>query len=212
MSKRNEVSLEDILNEYVDSEQTPTYEALNKWIRLYPQFKTELTEFTANWTLMNELPPASEAKVVDKATLVLRGMSVFENRLHSHRNQAQNQSNKIKGLLAEGARLGLTIDQLSNACRLSLPIVRKLDQRLISFPSIPHQAIDCLSKEIKRSPAVVADYLKQSMTLAKGAAYRSRAAPKVPAEPQNFFDAIKQDSTIKEQERNYWLSLIPKEK
>lgn len=212
MSKIKEVSLEDVLNEYVDSERTPTYEALNKWIRLYPQFKTELTEFTANWTLMNELPPVSEAKGIDKATLVLRCMSVFENRLHTLRNPTQNQSKKIKGLLAEGLRLGLTIDQIAEDCRLSVAIVRQLDQRLISFYSIPHQVIDCLSKEIKCNPLVVADYLKRPMTLLEGAKYRSRAAPKLPAEPQNFFDAVQKDSTIKEQDRNYWLSFTPEKK
>jgi len=212
MSKVSEASLEDVLNEYVDCERTPTYEALNKWIQQYPQFKTDLTEFTANWTLMNELPPASEVKAVDKTTLVLRGMSVFENRLHCLRSQSQSESRKIKGLLAEGLRQGLTITQMAVDCRLSVPIVRKLDQRLISFRSIPNQVIDCLSKEIKCNPIVVADYLKQPMTLAKGAEYRSKEAPKLPAEPQDFFDAIQNDVTIKAQERSYWLSLTPEKK
>ena len=56
------INLEDVLDAYVSEVQTPSHAALVEWIRRYPQFAQELTDFTVAWIRMETLPPASSAK------------------------------------------------------------------------------------------------------------------------------------------------------
>ena len=76
--------LGDVLNEYVASELHPSYSSLEKWIRKFPEYKEELTEFTAAWSPMEDLPPPNNIKEVDQDTLLRRAMSIVDGRLHAH--------------------------------------------------------------------------------------------------------------------------------
>lgn len=203
-------SLENVLNDYMVSEPVPNHASLKEWIKRYPQYKKELTDFVVSWSLMNELPADTAAKAVDQDTLVLRAISIAENHLHALRAQSNKAGRSIKGLLVEGKRLGFSIHAFANYCELSAAIVRKLDQRLISYSSIPQAAIEKLADAIKNSPAVISEYLKGPMKLAPDNRYSSKGAPKLPTEPEDFFNAIRSDPTMNEQWRSYWLSYDPR--
>ena len=203
-------TLEEVLNAYIAEASSPTHSALKQWTKRYPQYEKELIDFTVNWILMNELPSASDAESVDETTLVLRAMSVVQNRLHTLRTQSQKKKDKIAGLLTEGNRLGLSIQQMADYCELSVVIVKKLDQRLIDYKSIPAVVVNCIAKELRFAPPIVSEYLQLTATRAKGARYSARAAPKLPAERENFFDAIRSDPTLDEKRRIHWLALDPR--
>ena len=81
--REKKIPLEDVLNDYVSTEQNPSHEGLKKWIQQYPEYKRELTEFTVNWSLMEHLPHVLEPHEVNQETLVLRAMSIVEDRLHA---------------------------------------------------------------------------------------------------------------------------------
>lgn len=53
-------TLDDVLNEYMASEEKPSHAALVRWIALYPRFEKELTDFTVAWSLQEALPPHPE--------------------------------------------------------------------------------------------------------------------------------------------------------
>ncbi len=134
-------TLEDILNAYVASTSAPSHASLAEWIRLYPQYERELTEFTVSWSVIESLPP-SKSEDVDEDTLVLRGMSIVQNILHEHK-QAQQSRDKaaIDGILKEGTFHGLSIQQIAERSQLSLVLVRKLDRRLTIMNPLPLPAI-----------------------------------------------------------------------
>src|SRR5258707_8977583 len=76
--------LEDVLQAYALAEPSPSYDALSDWIRRYPQFERELTEFTASWTIMQVVPSSSQSEERgDEDRFVLRAMSILENVLHA---------------------------------------------------------------------------------------------------------------------------------
>ena len=82
MNKPNRIErLEDVLDAFVASDVNPN-EALDEWIRCYPEYEQELTDFAVSWSLMRSLPPAPDAEEVDEDTLVLEGMSIVQNLLH----------------------------------------------------------------------------------------------------------------------------------
>ena len=49
--------LEDVLDAYVASDVGPN-SPLDEWLRSYPEFEREITDFAASWSLMKSLPPA----------------------------------------------------------------------------------------------------------------------------------------------------------
>lgn len=199
-------SLGDVLNDYIASEPNPSHAALNRWIRRYPEYKKELTEFTVNWSLMEHLPPSAKAVEVDQETLVLRAMSIVEDRLHSLGLRKRKAKPEITNLLAEARRQGMDVQMMADRCLMSVAIVTKLARRLIDYASIPREAIERISTAIGRSAGSVEAYLNKPMTLAHYAMYRTKSVPTLPRKRENFFDAVRTDRTLDEKRRTQWLS------
>lgn len=195
-------SLNDVLNAYAISDPGPGYASLAEWIRRYPYYERELTEFTANWALFTWLPAPAANQSVDEDALVLRGMSIVQNILHTH---APEEMAPLKGIVQEGNQLGLSIQQIARRAQMSLALVRKLDLRRIRFSTIPGQAIESLAYAIQRGSSAVADYLQGAPTLPQGASYRAEQAPAL-AEPEDFFEAVSRDMEMSQELREYWLS------
>ena len=207
MNKPNRVErLEDVLDAFVAFDVDPN-EALDEWIRSYPEYEQELTEFAVSWSLMKSLPPAPNAEEVDEDTLVLRGMSIIQNLLHEQSRESASESVvPFESLIAEGRVHGLEPRQLAQATKLGDSLLRKLDRRLIRFASIPQDAINNLSNAIQSAPASVATYLQQSPTFVAAMEHRSEQAPVLNA-PEDFFDAVRADPTIRSEHTAYWLKL-----
>ncbi len=203
-----DTQLEDVLEAYVAANSSRSRDVLAEWIRRYPQYEHELTEFTVNWSLATWLPPAPDRQEVDEETLVLRGMSVVQDVLHNLRNEQStaDETSSIVGLQTEGNALGLSLSQLADRAKLSIPLIRKLDRRLIRYSSVPLEVLENLASAIQCRVAHVARYLQDKPTFAPGARYRSEQTPTL-AEPESFFDAVRNDRTMKEEWRTYWLSL-----
>jgi hypothetical protein len=49
--------LDNIIEEYAASSPGPSYDLLARWVKLYPQYERELTEFTVNWTVAAPTSP-----------------------------------------------------------------------------------------------------------------------------------------------------------
>ncbi len=199
-------TVEDVLNAYVAYSSGPSYEALTEWIRRYPHFERELTEFTVGWSLSETLPSADQLEGVDEDTLVLRGMSVVQGILNREEWQPADKQTPFAGLLKEGKARGLSIHGLAKATRLSAALVRKLDRRLIVFASIPTKAIDVLARAVARGKDEVASYLRRQRVLPDGASYKAEEAPKL-SEAEDFFEAVRTDETLPEEWRHHWLAL-----
>lgn len=200
--------LEDVLDAFVASAADPENVSLAEWIRRYPQYERELTEFAASWSLMRSLPPALDAERTDEETLVLRGMSVMQNLLH---RQQQADAGAVsaapfESLLAEGQARGLGPAQLGDAAGLGLSTLRKLDRRLIRFASIPRQAIEALAASLQRTTDALATYLQQGPTFAAAVAHRAEQAPQL-AKQEDFFEAVRTDPTMTAEQRTRWLVL-----
>ncbi len=204
-------TLEDVLDAFVAFGAGPESASVADWIRRYPEYAPELTEFAASWNLMKSLPPAPDAEEVDQETLVLRGMSVVQNLLHGQQ-QTQAATAPVvpfESLIAEGRSLGLAPRQLARAAGIGDSLLRKLDRRLIRYASIPHEAIETLAAAIQREVETVGRYLQQRPTFGT-AQYRSEQAPEL-AEAEDFFAAVGSDPTMSDEQRARWLALASRE-
>jgi hypothetical protein len=78
-----QLTLDEVLQAYVLSDEAPSRQTLPEWIQRYPHYKQELISLTARWSLATHLPDVQEQDEVDEATLILRGMSIVQNVLYT---------------------------------------------------------------------------------------------------------------------------------
>ncbi len=200
------VKLEDVLDAFVASDCDPN-ETLHEWILRYPEYEQELTDFAVSWSLMKSMPTAPDAEEVDEDILVLRGMSIVQNLLHNQSKRSVSGSDvPFESLIDEGGEHGLEIRQFAQLAELGVILLRKLDRRLIHYPSIPQDAIKNLANAIKREASSVAAYLQRNPTFATATEHRSEQAPVLNA-PEDFFDAVRDDPTILREHAARWLEL-----
>lgn len=189
-------ALEDVLDAYVAESGTPSYETLTAWTRRYPRYERELADFTAAWSLMHWLPPSTTAVEADEAALVQRGMSTVRAML---RERADRQA-AIASLLEAGKERGLATGALAARAGLSVPLLLKLDRRLIRAATVPVRVIEGLATAIGRDVASVAAYLQGTPRLAAGASYHAGATPSL-AGQEDFAEAVRGDLTLSDEQR-----------
>ena len=208
-------ALEDVLDGYVASAAGPDSASLDAWIRRYPQFATELTEFAASWSLMKGLPPAPGAQETDVEKLVLRGMRIVQTLLHTQEQERvpagatrAPAAVAIESLIGAGRDRGLAPSQLARAAGVGEILLRKLDRRLIAFARLPREVsealVEALAAALEQATESVVRYLQQGPVLG-AAAYRAEQAPQL-AEPEDFFDAVRNDPTMTDEQRARWLA------
>jgi hypothetical protein len=114
----------------------------------------------------------------------------------------------FNSILSEGKSSGLSNVQLARKAKLSIALITKLDLRLIRYKTIPGKVIENVASAIKRTVEEVARYLQGRPRFAPDAGYKADEAPQIP-EQQDFFEAVRTDSSLNEDEREHLLSLKP---
>jgi len=205
---RVHLTLGDVLDAYVTAVPHPDRTYLQEWIGKYPEFEDELTRFTMDWIAMEWAPRPSD--VPPEQTLVLRGASVVQGLLQRLDQEGARDRTvaPITNLVDEAKRQGLTALTLADGADLSLAIIRKFDRRLFKASSVPVLAMQRLAHALGRGLADIEDYLRRQPVMAAGARYKSAQTPAL-RELEDFFQAVRDDPTLSEERRRFWLSLAP---
>jgi len=222
-TKRTE--LDEILEEYAGSDSGPNREALVEWTHRFPQYQQELTEFTARWSMLRWLPDKIENPETPEETLVLRGMSAIQSVLFRYQQGKRGGSQvrvaegltsglvvgqsplQIPGLLKEGKRIGLSAAALAERLGVSDALLRKLDRRLISPKSVPQAFARELANALGCQMEQVVAYTQYSPTFATGAQHSAQKAPTLPAQQEDFVDAVRKDMTMTREQKAKLMSL-----
>ena len=186
-----------------------TRTVLTEFMRRYPQADDALADFAATASIIENSPdPESgtetEGRDEQEETIVRRGMETATGLLAARRQSlTPEETSPLTGLRKEAEARGLTIQALASATRLTVPMLVKLDRRLIRFASIPRQAIERIGAELGRPFDTVAAYLQGDSQFASQASFRADATPQMP-DRQDFFDAIETDLTMSETQKDEW--------
>jgi hypothetical protein len=203
------IPLEDVLDAYLASVDEPSSGALAEWIRRFPDYSQELTEFAAAWALMEALPPDPgnvERSTPDRAPGLPPVISDLLREKRAERDQPPRSAPAIAGLVAEAKARGLSPQKLADAADMNVALVRKLDLRLIYFGTIPTPAIEALAAALSRDVVAVAAYLQGPPKLPAAASFHADAAPAI-GRLEDFFSAVRSDTTLEESRRRRWLAL-----
>jgi len=202
--------LDEILDAYVAAAQIPNREVLREWIKKYPHYERELTDFTVAWIQMEETSSANRGKP-DIDHLVLKAMSTVQNLYNdneSEKTSSQINNNSIEKLVAEAEVQGIPQDHFAAQLKLSVNLLWKFDRHLIQYSSIPVELIEKVAGVLHRGLQIVAEYFQRQPTLALNASYKAKRQPQV-SEPTNFFDEVRSDTDLSNEDRAYWLAFEP---
>ena len=197
-------TLDDVLNAYLDVAPTPSAEDLAVWVHKYPQYREDLIEFTVAHSLMQHLPANSDP--LDETALFTRGVSAMRTVLQSAREEQVAEQPPPASLLEEGQSQGMDIHKLAELTGLSAALWRKLDRRLLRSESLPTPLVERIADAVHHSVAVVQSYLAQPPMLSPSALYRAKATPTL-GEQEDFFEAVRNDLSLSDEQRQRWLAL-----
>jgi hypothetical protein len=208
MNRNNETTrpmpLEQVLDEYVMAVGQPDHTALVEWVARYPQYEDELTRFTVEWARVEHAPniaietPAQLEAAAERHMALLREHGL----LHSVEG-----AQELAGLVEEAEAKGLSKKQLAERAGLTVPLLTKLDRRLIRFASIPGDVVSRVAEALGSQAGAVAAYLQGGPRLAQAVSYKADEAPTVP-EPQDFADAVRDDPALTPEQRAELLRLV----
>src|SRR5437763_3327075 len=167
---------------------------LAEFMRRYPHLSQALMDFAATASVIENSTDAESRTEgesrAEEEKIVRRGMETAARMLAARRaSTASEITAPLNGLRKEAEARGLTIQALASATRLTVPLLVKLDRRLIRFASIPRQAIERIGTALGQSFDAVATYLQGDSQFASQASFRADAAPQMP-DQQDFFDAV----------------------
>jgi hypothetical protein len=177
----------------------------------YPHAADALADFAATSSLIENSPDTESLteseRLAEEEKIVRRGMEIAARLLAARRAKVTpGETATLTGLRKEAEARGLTIQSLAAATHLTVPLLVKLDRRLIRFASIPRQAIERIGAALERGFDTVAAYLQGDSQFASQASFRADTAPQMP-DQQDFFDAIEADLIMGEELKDEWRKL-----
>ena len=206
--------LEEVLDAYIATTTKPSRDALAEWVKRYPQYADELAEFTLAW-IQSEFSTEAEEGLEISSRRIQLGVDmtrkVYEQRLVDGDKQSPQDNSLLDSLLRAASFVGLSADQFKDECNLSMAMMRRIENRLILVESIPLDLIQRIAQTIHRSVQDILSYLNQPPVIPTGLRYKSHQQPKI-NQRESFFDALRGDNTLDEDQRNYWLSFEGKNK
>lgn len=214
MSKQAaELTFDEVLDEMLASEGKIDAAVVVKWTNLYPQHKRELIDFAARFVLAESIDTQDEdsAQIEDETlnSASQIALKISQEKRTDFRQKAlamikEQSKQPIKSILEEATASGKNIRSLAETLELSIPIVLKLENRLLEFATIPQEIIVRLSEIIKCSSEAVASYLQSERQFISGANYKSEGQPELPPK-QDFSDAVRTDPNLSDEQKRRWL-------
>jgi hypothetical protein len=201
-------SLEEVLDAYIAATAKPSREALAEWVKRYPQYADELAEFTMAW-IQSDFSTEVEEKTEISNRRIQIGMDmarkVYEQRTVEDVKQSSQVNSQLDSLLQTASFVGLSADQFKDKCNLSMAMMRRIENRLILVESIPLDLIQRIAQTLHQSAQDIFSYLNRQPIIPAGLRFKAHQPPKI-AQRENFFDVIRKDDTLGDDQRTYWLS------
>lgn len=177
---------------------------LNRWIAEYPNFADDFVTWASELPLLQAAQyraanPAMEARLATVGRSVVAEM----------RAQYGMAPSPLVSLMEAAKRRNLRLKDVADQLGVGVPIMSKLEQRLLQFSTLPETLIRKLAETLEVGSELVRDYLRQPPTLAAGAAYqyKGKATPQV-AGQQDFAEAIRSCPGMNAAEKQVWLAEV----
>lgn len=208
-SESTRPTLEEVLDEYVATVEQPDWEALQRWMRRFPQYASELSRFSAAWTFSEHLPvDTATAAIDDDRWRAIGREAMLRAVAENHAAYAPSVPASLTELMQEQ---GLSRPQLAREAGISLALLRKLELRLIGTARLRPELVGVLADRLRTSAQALTAYFQQPPALASGAQYRAEQAPAV-GRVEEFDEAVRKDLSLSKAQKERLLTMaLPSE-
>lgn len=196
-------TLGEVLDAYKSASQIPNRDILIEYIHRYPQFEQELIDYTMTWMDTNNLLSPADMEQED-TTFVKLGMAASQKAFHQQ-VEIKRTNSSLRSILEEANLRGMSPNQFAIVLNISIILIRKIDLRAIRYNTIPLEIIQSFAENLERNVREIARYLTLPPMQPTTARYKSSKAPKLD-EQRSFFDEVREDHLLSEEQRQYWLS------
>lgn len=189
-----------------EDRQTPAPQPLREWVARYPQYAPTLIAWAADMPLLEcALESAAPDPAGEARTLIVGRQALAEMRAQYFAAEANAAPARPLDDLLQAARArGLTAKTLAARLDVGLPLVAKLNQRLVRLATIPDILVQRLANELETGVEQVRAYLARPATLAMSAQYKSDSVPQA-APPEDFTDCVRACSDMTNDQKQFWL-------
>lgn len=199
--ENNSLERETLYMEWRQDREQRTPRPLQHWIAEYPSFADDLIGWAAELPVM-QAALYRTADADEEARLARVGRSVVAE-MRARYGMTQPT---LTSLTEAAKQRNLRLKDVAERVGIGMPILSKLEQRLLTFATLPETLIQKIAEALELGAESVRDYLRQPPTLAVGAAYQytGKAAPQVTAQ-QDFAEAIRACPGMSEESKQAWL-------
>lgn len=205
-SKKENFSLNEVLEYYQVSSERTGEENLDEWIARYPQYENELREFSAYKKMISKIPAHKYTDEEDQF-LTARAVSVVQNLLYQQRQETVSTEGALTGLVDEIENQNSSLEEFAAKTSLSKGIIRMLDRRQVHYKTIALKAIENISRELNKRVTTIQAYLQGTIRVAPSH-YMATQAPE-PTRLYNFSEIVQIDGDLTEEQKAYWLLQTP---
>ncbi len=194
--------IDSVLLEYDTAADQPGGTKLADWIARYPEYQDDLIDYAYyNFVFQKgESYRRTDAKAAGYLTLA----GVVRERMMAEGLYAAGRSaDPLKGILIAARAQSIEPPELARRIGIGLPVVIKLDRRLIRPSTIPVELVSRIAKELQAFVSDVSAYLRRPLTLSPQANYRASSAPQVSA-AQDFLDALNACADVSAEQKEFW--------
>lgn len=204
MNNQPHTPMEDVIDEIMLEENTPSHAALMRWAARYPEHRDALTRFFATWAMQET---SKEKVTVDETLAGERMVSKALNILYQQTAPSPSPAELVKPLrLCRAIKAhGLTEKEFAARCDLDDSLVDKLDLRRI--PNIPRRLYQLVSVALGLAIDVIRDMCVGEPVAA--AANMAKGKPVIRTE--EFLDAVRA-SDLPEELKAKWIETVAAEK
>jgi hypothetical protein len=209
---KQKTDVNDILNEFLADFEASGQEALDRYVKAYPDLMETLHE-RAGIARMFSLLPEPELTREEEEKLKLNASSVVQDLMFKLKHQGpagespeatQMEGESLAGLLDRANEIGESFDSGAAKLRLSPLILKLLDRRKVRPGSLPRFLLERLANFLKTEFEAVFGYVSLEPARS-GGFYKSDSAP-VSQSQSEFADLVKYDPDLDEADKEYWLS------
>lgn len=201
-------TLEDVLDTYLTAVEEPDLRSAREWRQRFPQYAEAIQDFVVSWKLATGLPANPHVRQPETAAFLERGRSLIADvfRRLQEEEQTATTGPSIDTLLSAAKARGIGPGDLAVKLDVSIPLVGKLNRRLIEPASIPRELIEALALNLGYEQGSISRYLAQPPTITTGTFHRAAGKPTIAAR-EDFETAVRTDSALTPGQRARWLSL-----
>jgi len=204
-AQHNEIKLHDVLHEFVMAVERPDANSLEEFVKKYPQFSAELTNFTAEWLLQDLLSENDTSeKNVASGALISKAMSRLQNKLYevgrTEANREQETNSNVNPF--EGCQPA-ELKKIARSLGIDTTIMAKLKNGRIEG-EIPTKLCDGFAKAFDVPLQVIKEIFSGPAIIQAQASFKSHAKPEVVTK-ETFEEAVRR-STLGDDEKEKWLN------